>query len=43
MGALWDEVHAAAKANGERFGVFVERALRAEIKRLARRRRRDAE
>lgn len=43
MGALWDEARAAAEANGEKFSTFIERVLRAEIKRLARRRQRDAE
>lgn len=37
---LWEEAHAAAKANDDKFGAFVERAFRAEIKRIARRARR---
>ncbi len=37
---LWAEAHEAAKANGDKFGVFVERAFRAEIKRIVRRTKR---
>ncbi len=36
MGATWDEAHEAAKDNGEKFAVFLERAIRRELDRLAR-------
>jgi hypothetical protein len=37
MGATWDEAYEAAEADGEKFAVFVERALRRELDRRARR------
>ncbi|WP_433651017.1 hypothetical protein ACQP2C_32405 [Micromonospora zamorensis] len=37
IGATWDEAKAAADADGERFAAFVERALRHELDRRARR------
>ena len=37
MGDTWDDARAAADANGESFATFVERALRAEIKKVMRR------
>jgi hypothetical protein len=37
IGPVWDEAKAAAKADGTTFAVFVEMALRAEIKRRAKR------
>jgi hypothetical protein len=37
---VWDEARAAAEADGERFAEFVERALRRELQRRDRARRR---
>ncbi|WP_328344763.1 hypothetical protein [Micromonospora sp. NBC_00421] len=36
MGATWDEAHDAAKEDGEKFAVFLERAIRRELDRRAR-------
>lgn len=37
IGDTWDDARAAAEANGESFAAFVERALKAEIKKVMRR------
>jgi hypothetical protein len=41
IGPTWDEAKAAAEADGEKFAAFVERALRRELDRRARRLQRD--
>jgi hypothetical protein len=41
IGSVWDDARAAAEKNGERFAVFVERALTREIQRQERAHRRE--
>jgi hypothetical protein len=36
LGQVWDDARAAADLDGEKFASFVERALRAEMRRRAR-------
>lgn len=42
LGGIWDEVQAAARDDGEKVAIFVERALRAELDRRVRRLKRQA-
>jgi hypothetical protein len=41
IGDTWDEAYAAADADGEKFATFVERALRRELDRRAKRLQRE--
>jgi hypothetical protein len=43
LGAVWDEVTAACEEDGEKTAVFIERALRAELRRRARKQGKPAE